>query len=66
MEAIMNNNFNLNELIANLNDMLNRENNLYNTINVPVNEEQQKIFSAGYAEGIADVLRILTETAVPA
>lgn len=60
----MNNNINLNELTAILKEMLNRENNLLNEVFIPVTKEQKTTFAAGYAEGISDVLQILTEMKV--
>ena len=60
----MNNNNYLNELTSILSEMLSRENNLFNEIIVPITDEQKKTFAAGYAEGISDVLQILTEMKV--
>ena len=60
----MNNNNYLNELTSILSEMLNRENDLFNEIIVPITDEQKKTFAAGYAEGISDVLQILTEMKV--
>lgn len=57
----MNNNNYLNELTSILSEMLSRENDLFNEMIVPITDEQKKTFAAGYAEGIADILRILTE-----
>ena len=61
----MNTNFNANtevieKLIEKLNVILNAEQEKYNDLyEVPHGEAEQKVFSAGYAEGIADVLYIL-------
>ena len=60
----MNKNNYLNELTSILSEMLSRENDLFNEIIVPITDEQKKTFAAGYAEGISDVLQILTEMKV--
>ena len=54
----MNNTINTNELINKLNGMMNRDQNSGEVI-IPNGESEQKMFSAGYAEAIADVLYIL-------
>lgn len=53
----MNNNLNTNELIEKLSEMLNRENE-----NIAALSGEQKTFSEGYAEGIADVIFLLEQS----
>ena len=67
----MNNNFNTNnevygKLIEKLNVILNMELEKYGALNeVPHGEAEQKMFSAGYAEGIADIICILENECEP-
>ncbi|MBP5782741.1 MAG: hypothetical protein J6W04_04295 [Bacteroidales bacterium] len=60
MNTNTNTNINLAELISVLQQKLAEEEATYNGLVMPKTEAERQIFSIGYAEGIADVIAMLT------
>ena len=57
-----NHNTNTNELIEKLNVILQMEESKFNGIRLPHTDEEQDMFSRGYAEGISDIIYLLKQS----